>query len=63
MTKTRDLTQNPNPTRANITLLNDDAILLYKLRELLQQKKSVKLSFSDVVHVALNKLHEIETTI
>ena len=54
--------QNPDsfPHRANISLLNDDAILLHQLRGLLETKREVRLSLADVVRIALIKLNELE---
>lgn len=47
--------------RANVSLTGDDAVILHKLREILQKKHPVKISLIDVVHVALEKLYELET--
>lgn len=47
--------------RANVSLLNDDATLLHQLRKTLEDKRSVRLSLADVVHIALVKLNEFET--
>ncbi len=52
--------ENP-PLRANVSLYGDDAVILHKLKEILQAKHPVKVSLTDVVHVALNKLYELET--
>ncbi len=52
--------ENP-PSRANVSLLNDDAALLHQLRRTLEIKRSVRLSLADVVHIALTKLNELET--
>ena len=51
--------ENP-PSRANVSLLNDDAVLLHQLRSTLETKRAVRLSLADVVHIALVKLNEFE---
>lgn len=56
------MSQNQSKMRASVTLYGEDAEILHKLKEILQDKHPVKVSFADVVHVALTKLYEIETT-
>lgn len=51
------------PLRANVSLMGDDAVILYKLKEILEKEHPVKISLIDVVHVALNKLYESKTTV
>lgn len=62
MTQNQEFPTN-RPSRANISLINDDAVLLHKLREILQKKHPVRISLTDVVHVALEKLYQLETTV
>lgn len=56
------MAQNQDKIRSSITLYGDDHVILHKLKEILQAKHPVKMSLTDVVHVALNKLYELETT-
>ena len=55
------MAQNTEKTRSSVTLYGEDAALLHKLKAILQAKHPVKMSLTDVVHVALNKLYELET--
>lgn len=54
--------ENP-PLRANVSLYGDDAVMLHRLKEILQAENPVRLTLTDVVHVALNKLYELKTNI
>lgn len=55
------MAQNQEKSRSSVTLYGDDHVILHKLKEILQKKHPVNLSLTDVVHVALNKLYELET--
>lgn len=55
------MAQNQEKSRSSVTLYGDDHVILHKLKEILEAKHPVKMSLSDVVHVALNKLYELET--
>lgn len=46
--------------RVNITLTDDDNVLLIKLRSKLELHSSRRISMSEVVRVALRKLAEAE---